>query len=59
MQEVLSWLRSDTAALLMVAAVGIALFLFLIIKVKPESFIALVTTGVLVAQVGGVPPLMT
>lgn len=59
MQEVLSWLRSDTAALLMVAAVGIALFLFLIIKVKPEPFIALVTTGVLVAQVGGVPPLMT
>ncbi|MDQ4501725.1 gluconate:H+ symporter [Sinomonas sp. ASV322] len=54
MDAFLAWLRHDTAGLLLLAAVGIALLLFLIIKVKVEPFIALVGTGVLVALVGGV-----
>jgi len=54
MDGFLSWLRHDTAGLLLLAGVGIALLLFLIIKVKVEPFIALVGTGVLVALVGGV-----
>src|SRR5919205_1382355 len=54
MNEFLNWLRHDTAGLLLLAGSGIALLLFLIIKVKLEPFIALVGTGVLVALVGGV-----
>lgn len=54
MDGFLNWLRHDTAGLLTLAAVGIALLLFLIIKVKVEPFIALVGTGVLVALAGGV-----
>ncbi|MCA4133465.1 GntP family permease [Arthrobacter sp. M4] len=54
MNEFLDWLRHDTAGLLLLAGVGIALLLFLIIKVKVEPFIALVGTGVLVALIGGV-----
>ncbi len=54
MNEFLDWLRHDTAGLLLLAGSGIALLLFLIIKVKIEPFIALVATSVLVALVGGV-----
>ncbi|MET3923120.1 gluconate:H+ symporter [Arthrobacter sp. UYEF20] len=54
MNEFLNWLRHDTAGLLLLAGVGIALLLFLIIKVKVEPFIALVGTGVIVALAGGV-----
>jgi GntP family gluconate:H+ symporter len=54
MNEFLNWLRHDTAGLLLLAGAGIALLLFLIIKVKLEPFIALVGTGVIVALVGGV-----
>lgn len=54
MNEFLNWLRHDTAGLLLLAGAGIALLLFLIIKVKLEPFIALVGTGVLVALVGGI-----
>ncbi|YCH06851.1 GntP family permease [Arthrobacter sp. alpha11c] len=54
MNEFLEWLRHDTAGLLLLAGAGIALLLFLIIKVKLEPFIALVGTGVIVALVGGV-----
>ena len=54
MNEFLDWLRNDTAGLLLLAGAGIALLLFLIIKVKLEPFIALVGTGVLVALVGGI-----
>lgn len=54
MNEFLEWLRHDTAGLLLLAGSGIALLLFLIIKVKIEPFIALVATSVLVALVGGV-----
>ncbi|MFW0771740.1 GntP family permease [Paenarthrobacter nitroguajacolicus] len=54
MTEFLDWLRHDTAGLLLLAGAGIALLLFLIIKVKLEPFIALVGTGVIVALVGGI-----
>ncbi len=54
MNEFLDWLRHDTAGLLLLAGVGIALLLFLIIRLKVEPFIALVGTSVLVALVGGV-----
>ncbi|MCD4853296.1 GntP family permease [Arthrobacter sp. AK01] len=54
MNEFLDWLRHDTAGLLLLAGAGIALLLFLIIKVKLEPFIALVGTGVIVALVGGI-----
>lgn len=54
MNEFLDWLRHDTAGLLLLAGVGIALLLFLIIKVKLEPFIALVGTGVLVALIAGI-----
>ncbi len=54
MNEFLDWLRNDTAGLLLLAGTGIALLLFLIIKVKIEPFIALVGTSVVVALVGGV-----
>jgi len=54
MNEFLNWLRHDTAGLLLLAGAGIALLLFLIIKLKLEPFIALVGTGVLVALVGGI-----
>lgn len=54
MNEFLDWLRHDTAGLLLLAGTGIALLLFLIIKIKLEPFIALVGTSVIVALVGGV-----
>ncbi|MCF3138756.1 GntP family permease [Paenarthrobacter sp. AR 02] len=54
MNDFLEWLRHDTAGLLLLAGAGIALLLFLIIKVKLEPFIALVGTGVIVALVGGI-----
>ncbi|WP_309080718.1 gluconate:H+ symporter [Zhihengliuella sp.] len=54
MADFLDWLRSDTLGLLLLAAAGIAVLLFLIIRVKIEPFIALVGTGVLVALVGGI-----
>lgn len=55
MTDFLTWLRNDTAGLLLLAAAGITLLLFLIIKLKLEPFIALVGTGILVALAGGVP----
>ncbi len=54
MDAFLTWLRQDTAGLLTLAGLGIALLLFLIIKLKVEPFIALVGVGVLVALAGGV-----
>ncbi len=54
MDAFLTWLRQDTAGLLTLAGVGIAVLLFLIIKLKVEPFIALVGVGVLVALAGGV-----
>jgi gluconate:H+ symporter, GntP family len=54
MDAFLTWLRQDTAGLLTLAGLGIAILLFLIIKLKVEPFIALVGVGVLVALAGGV-----
>lgn len=54
MVEFLDWLRHDTVGLLLLASAGIALLLFLIIKVKLEPFIALLGVGVLVALAGGI-----
>ena len=54
MTEFINWLHHDTAGLLLLAGVGIALLLVLIIKMKLEPFIALIVVGVLVALAGGV-----
>ena len=54
MDGFLNWLRHDTAGLLTLAGLGIALLLFLIIKLKVEPFIALVGVSVVVALAGGV-----
>ncbi|MFD2471162.1 GntP family permease [Amycolatopsis silviterrae] len=49
------WLQTSTAGLLTLAAVSIAVLLFLIIKVKVEPFIALIVVGLLTALAAGVP----
>ncbi|MGW7538614.1 GntP family permease [Amycolatopsis sp. NPDC054798] len=49
------WLQTSTAGLLTLAAVSIAVLLFLIIKVKLEPFIALIVVGLLTALAAGVP----
>jgi GntP family gluconate:H+ symporter len=53
MTEALDWLRHDTTGLLVLAGVGIAVLLVLIIKFKVEPFIALLGTSLLVALVAG------
>jgi GntP family gluconate:H+ symporter len=50
----LDWLQHTTPGLITLAVVGIALLLFLIIKVKLEPFISLIVVGLAVALVGGV-----
>ncbi|SHG15484.1 GntP family permease [Streptoalloteichus hindustanus] len=55
MAALLQWLRQDTAGLLTLSALGIALLLFLIIRVKTEPFIALLLAGLLVALGAGLP----
>lgn len=50
----LDWLQHSTPGLITLAVAGIALLLFLIIKVKLEPFIALIVVGLAVALVGGV-----
>ncbi|WP_224392318.1 GntP family permease [Pseudonocardia sp. ICBG1293] len=50
----LDWLQNDTAGLLTLAAVSVALLLLLIMRLRLEPFIALIVTGVLVALVAGV-----
>ncbi|MGI5128604.1 GntP family permease [Pseudonocardia sp. CA-107938] len=50
----LDWLQHTTPGLITLAVVGIAVLLFLIIKVKLEPFIALIVVGLAVALVGGV-----
>jgi gluconate:H+ symporter, GntP family len=49
------WLQHDTAGLIIVALLGIALLLWLIMKVKLEPFVALLVAGFAVALVGGIP----
>lgn len=49
------WLQHTTPGLLVLAAVGIALLLFLIIRLKTEPFIALLVAGLVVALAAGLP----
>ncbi|RZS43558.1 GntP family gluconate:H+ symporter [Herbihabitans rhizosphaerae] len=49
------WLQHETGGLLLLAAVGIALLLLLIVKFKLEPFIALLVIGLLTALAAGVP----
>jgi gluconate:H+ symporter, GntP family len=49
------WLQHTTPGLLVLAVVGIALLLFLIIRVKTEPFIALLVAGLVVALAAGLP----
>ena len=50
-----NWLQHDTAGLLTLAVLSVAVLLLLIIKVKLEPFIALIVVGLAVALVAGVP----
>ncbi|MFC9834515.1 GntP family permease [Rhodococcus sp. NPDC127530] len=54
MTSFVDWLQHDTAGLLTLAAVSIAVLLVLIIKLKLEPFIALIVVGVGVALIAGV-----
>ncbi|WP_219733002.1 hypothetical protein [Kribbella qitaiheensis] len=49
MSGAIDWLHHDTAGLLLLCLVAIALLLFLIIKVKLEPFISLLATGLFLA----------
>jgi gluconate:H+ symporter, GntP family len=49
------WLQHTTPGLLILAVVGIALLLYLIIRVKTEPFIALLVAGLVVALAAGLP----
>jgi GntP family gluconate:H+ symporter len=49
------WLQHSTSGLLLLAVVGIALLLFLIIRLKTEPFIALLAAGLVVALAAGLP----
>ena len=53
-QLMLDWLQHTTPGLITLAVAGIALLLFLIIKVKLEPFISLIVVGLAVALIGGV-----
>lgn len=55
MTSFVDWLRHDTAGLLTLAAVSIAVLLLLIIKMKVEPFIALIVVSVAVALTAGIP----
>jgi gluconate:H+ symporter, GntP family len=55
MSSFVDWLQNDTAGLLTLAAVSIAVLLLLIIKFKLEPFIALIGVSVAVALVAGIP----
>jgi GntP family gluconate:H+ symporter len=51
----IDWLQNETAGLLTLAAVSIAVLLLAIIRWKVEPFIALFIVGILVALAAGVP----
>ena len=55
MSAFVQWLQHDTAGLVTVAVFGIALLLWLIMKVKLEPFVALLVAGFAVALIGGIP----
>jgi GntP family gluconate:H+ symporter len=53
MSSAIHWLQHDTAGLLLLCMIAIALLLFLIIRVKLEPFISLLATGLFLALVAG------
>jgi GntP family gluconate:H+ symporter len=55
MTAFVTWLQHDTAGLLTLAAVSVAVLLLMIIKFKLEPFVALIVVSVLVALVAGLP----
>jgi gluconate:H+ symporter, GntP family len=55
MTAFVSWLQHDTAGLLTLAALSVAVLLLMIIKFKLEPFVALIVVGVLVALAAGLP----
>jgi GntP family gluconate:H+ symporter len=55
MTAFLAWLQHDTAGLLTLAAIGVAVLLLMIIKFKLEPFIALIVVGLLVGLAAGLP----
>ena len=55
MDAFIQWLHHDTLGLITVALFGIALLLWLIMKVKLEPFVALLVAGFVVALIGGIP----
>lgn len=55
MTTFVDWLQHDTAGLLTLAAVSIAILLLLIIKLKVEPFIALIVVSIAVALIAGIP----
>jgi gluconate:H+ symporter, GntP family len=55
MTAFVTWLQHDTAGLLTLAAVGVAVLLLMIIRFKLEPFVALIVVSVLVALAAGLP----
>ena len=55
MTAFVAWLQHDTAGLLTLAAVSVAVLLLMIIKFKLEPFIALIVVGLLVGLTAGLP----
>ena len=55
MSAFLHWLHTDTLGLVLVAVLGIAFLLWLIMKVKLEPFVSLLIAGFAVALVAGIP----
>jgi gluconate:H+ symporter, GntP family len=55
MTAFVTWLQHDTAGLLTLAAVSVAVLLLMIIKFKLEPFIALIVVGLLVGLAAGLP----
>lgn len=55
MSAFLHWLHTDTLGLVLVAVLGIAFLLWLIMQVKLEPFVSLLIAGFAVALVAGIP----
>jgi GntP family gluconate:H+ symporter len=55
MSGLVNWLQHSTPGLLLLAAIGIAVLLLMIIKWKVEPFIALLVIGLLTALAAGLP----
>jgi GntP family gluconate:H+ symporter len=55
MTAFVTWLQHDTAGLLTLAALSVAVLLLMIIKFKLEPFVALIVVSVLVALAAGLP----